>query len=828
MASITTRMLFADTRYGKFAKELHDVVNRMRAKGGQTVVDLPRIVLIGNQSAGKSSLVTAVSGVAVPRDVGTSTRSPMEIRLTRSAASDSWSGQISIRYEYEASGSKRKDVKEVLFGPRIVKKEDMEPMLRRAQAAVLHPHLDVSQFVTMSDDELRRLAAPKTALFSKNVVCIDLSGPDLVDLSFVDLPGIIHYLENDPEGRYVRLVKDLVQSYLVGNSLILVTIAMNDDIENQAAALLAKQADPNGSRTIGVLTKADIVPSVEKEQRWLEVLEGNIHATKHGYFCTRLPSNKERLEGITDEDARAAEADFFNTASPWSTSSRRERCGTPALVTYLSELLTQLIRDSLPKIMGDVEQQLRECKKQIDALPRAISTEPCSFVNTILMDFCDDIKAHMRGSPLFAELVQSNKKTYAVFKDQIRQTAPPFVPFHPENLLSQECADFSKQYLPPAGPHRGQMMYLRDVKDRILQHVTRELPNNVPYAAKVSLIRDFQKTWEQSALACFDAVQRTIDAFLLAQIEQQFRQYGNLKAVVSPVVKEQTNAHAEKAVAAIRTLLSYEATFQDTQNVEDLAEKRSQCLSTYQGAYTCDPAQVFRELSIRSHPPPAAFGGTFPSHGPKSSQHAGAFGGQTATTATATATPKPYFPGKPTQTSGTSTPSPRAAPSSSAYSQPPPAPPSAAPPSSSPAGSTPTAAGSAADRAAHEQEALAALAKLGLHVKAEDLAKLVAPVHDEHQEVLELMAEVRAYFDISYKRIVDYVMFAVDQHFMYEFSATLHRVLYEKLGLGALNARERCRSYLVEDPSIVARREELVAKKERLEDVYKALVNFGL
>ena len=59
----------------------------------------------------------------------------------------------------------------------------------------------------------------------------------------------------------------------------------------------------------------------------------------------------------------------------------------------------------------------------------------------------------------------------------------------------------------------------------------------------------------------------------------------------SPVVKEQTNAHAEKAVAAIRTLLSYEATFQDTQNVEDLAEKRAQWLSTYKGAYTCDPAQ---------------------------------------------------------------------------------------------------------------------------------------------------------------------------------------------------------------------------------------------
>ena len=52
-------------------------------------------------------------------------------------------------------------------------------------------------------------------------------------------------------------------------------------------------------------------------------------------------------------------------------------------------------------------------------------------------------------------------------------------------------------------------------------------------------------------------------------------------------------------------------------------------------------------------------------------------------------------------------------------------------------------------------------------------------------------------------------------------------MLYEELGLGALNARKRCRSYLVEDPSVVARREKLWAKKERLEDVYQARVTLG-
>ena len=79
--------------------------------------------------------------------------------------------------------------------------------------------------------------------------------------------------------------------------------------------------------------------------------------------------------------------------------------------------------------MGDVEQQVRDCKKQINALPRAVSSEPCSFVNAILIDFCDGMKALMRGSPLCAELVHSNKKLYREFKHQISQTAPSFIPF---------------------------------------------------------------------------------------------------------------------------------------------------------------------------------------------------------------------------------------------------------------------------------------------------------------------------------------------------------------------------------------------------------------
>ncbi len=103
----------------------------------------------------------------------------MECRLTHST--DAWSCQISIRKEYDDEGKKLTDVNEVRFGERITKKEDVEPMLRRAQAGVL-----------LGDTSLGDLkSSVKGDRFSRNVVCVDLAGPDLTDLSFVDLPGML-------------------------------------------------------------------------------------------------------------------------------------------------------------------------------------------------------------------------------------------------------------------------------------------------------------------------------------------------------------------------------------------------------------------------------------------------------------------------------------------------------------------------------------------------------------------------------------------------------------------------------------------------------------
>ena len=121
-----------------------------------------------------------------------------------------------------------------------------------------------------------------------------------------------------------------------------------DDIENQIALRLAREQDPAGIRTIGVLTKPDVVPAgSNKRGDWLEILEERSkrpqHALHHGYYCTRQPDEDERREGISNAQAREVEARFFANTSPWAGATRKSQFGTRNLVTSLSSLLSNVI-----------------------------------------------------------------------------------------------------------------------------------------------------------------------------------------------------------------------------------------------------------------------------------------------------------------------------------------------------------------------------------------------------------------------------------------------------------------------------------------------------
>jgi len=158
----------------------------------QLDIDLPQIAVVGIQSAGKSSLIESISGITLPRASGTCTRCPTECRLSYS--SQPWKCTVSLRITTDARGQPLGQSKNEIFGDPIQDRKQVEDRIRRAQLAILNPGKPARKFLT--DDE----SVEGSALtFSMNCVSLAISGPDVADLSFVDLPGTYNRITKDRE-----------------------------------------------------------------------------------------------------------------------------------------------------------------------------------------------------------------------------------------------------------------------------------------------------------------------------------------------------------------------------------------------------------------------------------------------------------------------------------------------------------------------------------------------------------------------------------------------------------------------------------------------------
>ena len=166
----------------------------------QVDLDLPQIAVIGAQSAGKSSLIESISGVTLPRASGTCTRfeilcyselpsvlnpsrCPTECRLSKSDGE--WKCTVSLRIITDSSGQPLGQAHNEMFGDIITDRSEVEDRIRRAQRAILNPQKPAHTFLEHND----RLTTVDSLSFSHNSVVLQISGPDVADLSFCDLPG---------------------------------------------------------------------------------------------------------------------------------------------------------------------------------------------------------------------------------------------------------------------------------------------------------------------------------------------------------------------------------------------------------------------------------------------------------------------------------------------------------------------------------------------------------------------------------------------------------------------------------------------------------------
>ncbi|KAI0243778.1 hypothetical protein L0F63_000408, partial [Massospora cicadina] len=360
--------------YEKRSKSIIQLIDKIRDEGAALDIDLPTVVFCGNQSAGKSSLIESISGIMLPRSDGTCTRCPMELRLSE-GNNEEWKCSISLQFQVDSSGHQLAKPKEVEFYNGITNIEDVEIMVRRAQKAILNPNKNPSiyQDYTFDDSSLEsRMKDIKSneLTFTVNTVCIKIIGSN-VNLTLIDLPGIIRTTENTSESGSIGLVEGMVQSYIKNpRALIIATISCKDEIENQAILSLAKDADPQGERTIGVLTKPDTIEA-GCHDTWFQVLNNRRYRLKLGYYIIKNPTKQELDEKVSFKEARERERIFFRANSPWNTASAsaKEHMGVDRLSEALSIRLTELIEVSLPSMREKVNELLDTAQKELAAFP---------------------------------------------------------------------------------------------------------------------------------------------------------------------------------------------------------------------------------------------------------------------------------------------------------------------------------------------------------------------------------------------------------------------------------------------------------------------------
>ena len=300
--------------------------------------------MVGSQSSGKSSVLENIVGRDfLPRGSGIVTRRPLILQL--------------INVPSEREDKPESDEVHVPHTPASV--------AGQGEWAEFH-HLpgqkfrDFQQVKREIENETARIAGSNKGI-NRQPINLKIYSPHVLSLTLVDLPGLTKVPIGDQPSDIEKQTRNLISEYIAKpNSIILAVSPANVDIVNSEALKLARHVDPMGRRTIGVLTKIDLM---DHGTNALDILSGRVYPLKLGFIGVVNRSQQDIQGNKSLADALKDEADFFRHNPAYRNMANR--CGTQFLAKSLNNTLMAHIRDRLPDIkarlntlMGQTQQEL--------------------------------------------------------------------------------------------------------------------------------------------------------------------------------------------------------------------------------------------------------------------------------------------------------------------------------------------------------------------------------------------------------------------------------------------------------------------------------------
>lgn len=201
------------------------------------------------------------------------------------------------------------------------------------------------------------LAVPETECVSDKPIELRIYSPNVPDLTLIDLPGYIQISNKNQPETLKQKIEELCEKYIRGPNIILAVCAANVDLANSPALRASRKCDPLGLRTIGVITKMDLVPP-EVGAAVLRNSDYPLHLGYIGVVC-RSPEN---VSGNMTNALIRNEESFFNNHLIYN--QRDIQVGTATLRHKLMNVLEQSMGRSLYSIVDAVQQELEEARYQ--------------------------------------------------------------------------------------------------------------------------------------------------------------------------------------------------------------------------------------------------------------------------------------------------------------------------------------------------------------------------------------------------------------------------------------------------------------------------------
>jgi GTPase SAR1 family protein len=331
--------------------ELLDAIDELTRRGLQKYVSLPQVIVCGDQSSGKSSVLEAISHVRFPTKDNLCTTFATELLVRRTPSNGA---PVSII-------------------PGASSNDHPEAKAKLERFATEHPQCEPEDLGVLVDAAKQAMKDASDATgnpFFDHTLRIQLCKPDWPPITIVDLPGLIHAENQDQTKNDVKLVRELVNKYMQNpRSIILAIVSAQSDAALQIVLSLAKDADPERKRTMGIITKPDTLElrGPESMGNFLRLArnESENHQFKLGWHVLKNRDPRSLSQSAKERDA--AEKSFFSQ-SPWKTFEDQNCLGIDTLRLRLSRVLHERIASSLPDIIGEIRTQTAKAESDLAKL----------------------------------------------------------------------------------------------------------------------------------------------------------------------------------------------------------------------------------------------------------------------------------------------------------------------------------------------------------------------------------------------------------------------------------------------------------------------------